>query len=87
MDVVISVGYRVKSQQGTQFRIWETNVLRDYLLKGYALNQRIDRLENNYETLSKEVKQISFQLKTQELPSQGIFFDGQTILLQLNTKA
>jgi hypothetical protein len=77
LDVIISVGYRVKSKQGTQFRIWATNVLRDYLLKGYAINQRIDRIENNYENLSKEVKQISLQLKTQELPTQGIFFDGQ----------
>lgn len=77
LDVIISVGYRVKSKQGTQFRIWATNVLRDYLLKGYALNQRIDRIENNYEYLSNEVKQISLQLKTQELPTQGIFFDGQ----------
>lgn len=77
LDVIISVGYRVKSKQGTQFRIWATNVLRDYLLKGYAINQRIDRIENNYQNLSKEVKQISLQLKTQELPKQGIFFDGQ----------
>lgn len=38
LDVIISVGYRVKSKQGTQFRIWATNVLKDYLLKGYALN-------------------------------------------------
>ena len=51
LDVIISVGYRVKSKQGTQFRIWATNVLRDYLLKGYALNQRMDRIENNYEIL------------------------------------
>lgn len=43
LDVIISVGYRVKSKQGTQFRIWATNVLRDYLLKGYALNQRMNR--------------------------------------------
>lgn len=77
LDVIISIGYRVKSKQGTQFRIWATNVLRDYLLKGYAMNQRIDRIENKYENLSKEVKQISLQLKTQELPNQGIFFDGQ----------
>lgn len=77
LDVIISVGYRVKSKQGTQFRIWATHVLRDYLLKGYALNQRMDRIENNYDNLSKEVKQISLQLKTQELPTQGIFFDGQ----------
>jgi len=77
LDVIISVGYRVKSKQGTQFRIWATNVLRDYLLKGYAMNQRMDRIESNYENLNKEVKQISLQLKTQELPTQGIFFDGQ----------
>jgi len=77
LDVIISVGYRVKSKQGTQFRIWATHVLRDYLLKGYALNQRMDRIENNYENLSKEVKQISLQLKTQDLPNHGIFFEGQ----------
>lgn len=77
LDVIISVGYRVKSKQGTQFRIWATNVLRGYLLKGYALNQRIDRIENNFENLSNEVSKISLQLKTQELPTQGIFFDGQ----------
>lgn len=77
LNIIISIGYRVKSKQGTQFRIWATSVLRDYLLKGYALNQRMDRIENNFENLCREVKQISLQLKTQELPKQGIFFDGQ----------
>ena len=77
LDAIISVGYRVNSKQGTLFRIWATNVLRDYLLKGYAINQRIDRIENNYERLSKEVKQISLQIQTQQLPTQGIFFNGQ----------
>jgi hypothetical protein len=77
LDVIISVGYRVKSKQGTQFRIWATNILRDYLLKGYALNQRMDRIENNFENLSKEVNKITLQLKTQDLPNQGIFFEGQ----------
>lgn len=77
LDVIISVGYRVKSKQGTQFRIWATNVLRDYLLKGYALNQRMNRIENNVDNLSKEVGKISLQLQTQELPLQGVFFDGQ----------
>jgi hypothetical protein len=46
LDVIISVGYRVKSKKGTQFRILATNILRDYLLKGYTLNQPIDRIEN-----------------------------------------
>jgi hypothetical protein len=77
LDVIISVGYRVKSKQGTNFRIWATGVLREYLLKGYALGQRMDRIENSFDSLSKKVKKISLQLKSQELPNQGIFFDGQ----------
>jgi len=77
LDIVISVGYRVKSKQGTQFRIWATNVLRDYLLKGYALNQRMNRMENNFENLSNEVHKIALQIKTNEIPTQGVFFDGQ----------
>jgi hypothetical protein len=48
LDVIISVGYRVKSKQGTQFRIWATNMLREYLLKGYAINQRMDRIETKF---------------------------------------
>lgn len=77
LDAILSVGYRVNSKQGTQFRIWATNVLRDCLLKGYAINQRIDRIENNVTELSKEIGQISLQLKTQDIPKQGVFFDGQ----------
>ena len=45
LDVIISVGYRVKSQRGTQFRIWANQVLKDYLLKGYAINSRLTQLE------------------------------------------
>lgn len=77
LDVIISVGYRVKSKQGTQFRIWATNVLRDYLLKGYALNQRGNRIENQIEELTEKVDEISLQIKSSELPTQGVFFDGQ----------
>jgi hypothetical protein len=77
LDAILSVGYRVNSKRGTQFRVWASKVLKDFLMKGYALNQRIDRIENKYENLSKEVKQISLQLKTQEIPNQGIFFEGQ----------
>jgi hypothetical protein len=46
LDVILSVGYRVKSNKGIQFRIWANKVLKDYLLKGYAVNQRFERLEN-----------------------------------------
>jgi len=77
LDVIISVGYRVKSKQGTQFRIWSTNVLRDYLLKGYVLNQRINRIENSVEKLSEKVNAISLQIQSHEIPNQGVFFDGQ----------
>lgn len=45
LDVIISVGYRIKSQRGTKFRIWANKVLKDYLLKGYVLNQRVDRIK------------------------------------------
>ena len=77
LDVIISVGYRVKSKQGTQFRIWATNVLRDYLLKGYSLNQRMNRIENNVEDLNKKFDVISLQIQSNQLPCQGIFFNGQ----------
>ena len=77
LDVIISVGYRVKSHQGTQFRIWATNVLRDYLLKGYALNNRINRIEDNVYELKQKVQEIDFHISTKLLPTQGIFFDGQ----------
>jgi len=77
LDVIISVGYRVKSRQGTQFRIWATNVLKEYLLKGYALNQRMNRIENTVENLAAIVKDIDQQIKTHSLPSQGVFFDGK----------
>ncbi len=53
LDVIISVGYRVKSKNGTQFRIWATRILRDYMLKGYALNQRMDRMESRFDRLKK----------------------------------
>ncbi len=77
LDVIISVGYRVKSKQGTQFRIWATQVLRDYLLKGYALNQRMNRIENSMEHLANKVDTISLQIQSAEIPNQGVFFDGQ----------
>jgi predicted transcriptional regulator len=77
LDVIISVGYRVKSKQGTQFRIWATRVLKDYLLKGYAINNRMNRLEDNLENLNKKVNQIDLQINTHLIPTQGVFLDGQ----------
>jgi len=77
LDVIISVGYRVKSKQGTQFRIWANQVLKDYLLKGYSINQRMNRMEDNVHSLIKKVNSIDLQINSQLLPKQGIFFDGQ----------
>jgi len=77
LDVIISVGYRVKSKQGTQFRIWATNVLKDYLLKGYAFNVRMNRVEYDIEDLKSKVGEIDLQIKSSLLPAQGIFFEGQ----------
>jgi len=77
LDVIISVGYRVKSQQGTQFRIWATGKLKDYLLKGYAINNRMNRIEDNVEALKNKVDEIDLQINTHLIPTQGIFSDGQ----------
>ncbi len=77
LDVIISVGYRVKSAQGTQFRIWANKVLKDYLLIGYSLNSRMNRVEENIDNLAKRVEGIDLQIKTSLPPKQGIYFDGQ----------
>jgi len=77
LDVIISVGYRVKSQRGTQFRIWANKILKDYLLKGYSINNRMNRIEDNMEALKNKVNEIDLQINTQLIPSQGVFFDGQ----------
>lgn len=74
LDVIISVGYRVKSLRGTQFRQWATNVLREYLMKGYAVSQRFERLEYR---MAKTEEKIDFILHTSLPPREGIIFDGQ----------
>ena len=77
LDVIISVGYRVKSHRGTQFRIWANSVLKEYLMKGYAIQHRFDKIEEDINTLKLKVNDIDFQLKTNLPPHEGIFFDGQ----------
>ncbi|MBN8574688.1 MAG: virulence RhuM family protein [Candidatus Kapabacteria bacterium] len=77
IDAVLSVGYRVNSVRATQFRIWATRVLKEYLLKGYAINNRMNRIEDNVQALTEKVHQIDLQINTQLIPTQGIFFDGQ----------
>ncbi|HOH55739.1 MAG TPA: RhuM family protein, partial [Paludibacteraceae bacterium] len=74
LDAILSVGYRVNSKNATQFRIWANNVLKDYLLKGYAVNRRIENLERR---VSATEDKIDFFVKTALPPVQGIFYDGQ----------
>jgi hypothetical protein len=74
LDVIISVGYRVKSKTGTQFRIWATNTLKTYLLKGYVIQDRIESIEKR---LYEQDTKINLLLKTNLPPNEGIFYDGQ----------
>ncbi len=74
LDVIISVGYRVNSKRGTQFRIWANQILKNYLLKGYALNNRIERIE---EKLFEHEKKFQLIIKQAVPPTEGIFFQGQ----------
>ena len=74
LDAILSVGYRVSSKSATRFRQWATSVLKDYLLRGYAINQRIERLEQR---VTKTEEQIGFFVRTALPPVEGIFYDGQ----------
>lgn len=77
LDVVLSVGYRVNSIRATQFRIWANRVLKDYLLKGYSINNRMNRIEDKVDSLSNKINEIDLQINTHLIPTQGVFFDGQ----------
>lgn len=74
LDMILSIGYRVKSQSGIQFRIWANKVLKAYLLKGYAINQRIENIEAK---LIEHGQKIDFFVRTTLPPVEGIFYDGQ----------
>jgi hypothetical protein len=74
LDVIISVGYRVKSKRGTRFRQWANKILKDYLLKGYVVNQRITTLEHQVADLTEKV---NFFVRSSLPPMEGIFYDGQ----------
>ena len=81
LDMILSVGYRVKSQRGIQFRQWANKVLKDYLLKGYAVNQRLTKIENQLENqqalLAEHSEKIDFFVRTSLPPVEGIFYNGQ----------
>ncbi|MDE6537876.1 MAG: virulence RhuM family protein [Muribaculaceae bacterium] len=85
LDVIISVGYRVKSKRGIQFRAWANKILKEYLLKGYSINQRLMHMENRIDHRLSEhdiqIKELSnrmdFFVRTSLPPREGILFDGQ----------
>lgn len=85
LDVIISVGYRVKSKRGIQFRQWANKILKDYLLRGYSVNQRLQHMESRIDRRLSEhdyqIKELSgkvdFFLRTSLPPREGVLFDGQ----------
>ena len=74
LDMVLSVGYRVHSSRGVAFRRWASMVLKEYLIRGYAINPRIEQLEQR---VAKAEEKIDFFVKTALPPVEGLFFDGQ----------
>lgn len=74
LDMILSVGYRVKSSRGVEFRRWANAVLKDHLLRGYSINQRFERLEQR---VAETENKIDFFVRTSLPPVEGIFYDGQ----------
>ena len=74
LDVIISIGYRVKSKRGTQFRQWATKILNEYLRHGYAVSNRFERFEQR---MAKAEQQIEYFVHATLPPREGIFADGQ----------
>ncbi|MBQ6978503.1 MAG: virulence RhuM family protein [Paludibacteraceae bacterium] len=81
LDMIISVGYRVNSIRGTQFRQWANKVLKDYMLKGYAVNQRLLNIENQLALQQKQLAdhedKIDFFVRTSLPPIEQVFFEGE----------
>ena len=85
LDVILSVGYRVKSAQGILFRRWANTVLKEYLLRGYSVNARMNQLEDKVDRRLAQHDQaivdlkekVDFFVQTKEPPLQGVFYDGQ----------
>ncbi len=85
LDVIISVGYRVKSKRGTKFRQWANRVLKEYIIRGYVLNQQLrmleERMENKFQDYDSKLKEIqgkvNFFVRSSLPPIEGIFYDGQ----------
>ena len=81
LDVIISVGYRVKSHRGTQFRQWANKVLKEYLLKGHVINYRLEQMDTRLQKHERQIEyltdKVDFFVRTSLPPVEGVFYDGQ----------
>lgn len=85
IEMITSIGYRVKSKRGIQFRVWANKILKDYLLRGYSVNQRLLQMENRIDRrllehdkrLDELTDKVDFFIRTSLPPKEGIFFNGQ----------
>lgn len=85
IEMITSVGYRVKSRRGVQFRQWANKVLKDYLLRGYSVNQRLSYMENRIDRrllehdkrLDDLSDKVDFFIRTSLPPKEDVFFNGQ----------
>ena len=81
LDAILSVGYRVNSKNATLFRRWATKIIKDYMLRGYAVNQRLLNIENQLASqqkqLEKHQEQIDFIVRAELPPAEQIFFEGE----------
>lgn len=85
LDMIISVGYRVNSANATQFRRWATRILKEYMLRGYAINQQLLHLEEQVDKRFKEIEselhdhkeKIDFFVRTNQTPVEQVFFGGE----------
>lgn len=85
IEMITSIGYRVKSKRGIQFRVWANKILRDYLLRGYSVNQRLiymesrmdRRLSEHDKRLDELTDKVDFFIRTSLPPKEGVFFNGQ----------
>ena len=74
LDMILSIGYRVKSSRGIAFRRWANTVLKEYLLRGYTINPRLEQLERR---VAKTEEKIDFFVRAALPPVEGVFYDGQ----------
>ena len=80
LDMIISVGFRVNSHQGIRFRQWANNVLKEYLLRGYAVHQQMLQMEQRIDSKlmlqAKQQQQLDFFIRTSTPPAEMVFFEG-----------